>query len=302
MKKFLIAIFTFFFVFICIDYVFGCFCRYLQTKAIYGNNHDVFHVANSCTEDIIFMGSSRCHHHYIPQIVTDSLGMTSFNAGYDGNGIIYQYGLLQLMLRNHIPKVIVYDFYPNFDISINDNLKYINTLKPYAKERCLLELLNDVNPMEKFKTLSSFYSFNTNFVQLYKDTRFPSVKTYNGYLPNNEVMDYLPTVNVAHYTTDSLKYKYLEKFAQSCKDNNIHLIFVFSPFYQTLRWSDTKFLEDFCKQHNLLLLDYYSEGYLKDQKQLWKDPTHLNDTGAHVFSSHFAHVLKKILENESTSN
>ena len=115
-------------------------------------------------------------------------------------------------------------------------------------------------------------------------------------------MDYLPTVNVAHYTTDSLKYKYLEKFAQSCKDNNIHLIFVFSPFYQTLRWSDTKFLEDFCKQHNLLLLDYYSEGYLKDQKQLWKDPTHLNDTGAHVFSSHFAHVLKKILENESTSN
>ena len=38
--------------------------------------------------DVLIMGSSRAHHHYVPEIISDSLGLSCYNTGKDGNGII----------------------------------------------------------------------------------------------------------------------------------------------------------------------------------------------------------------------
>ena len=46
--------------------VLGPKLRYLQ--------HDVH-------EDVVFVGASRCHHHYVPSIVADSLGITREELG-----------------------------------------------------------------------------------------------------------------------------------------------------------------------------------------------------------------------------
>lgn len=301
MRRYLLKILIFFSIAGIIDIVFGYYCRSMQPKAMYGNNHDIYHIANNANEDIIMMGSSRCHHHFVPSIISDTMKMSCYNAGCDGNGIIYQYGLLQLMLRSHKPKIIIYDFFPEYDISNNDNIKYINNLKPYAHEECLRELFNDINYYEKYKTISSFYVFNSNFVQLYKDTRKPLVKTYNGYLPSSDVMDYEPKETTSTYTIDTLKLEYFRKFISVCKSNNIRLIMTFSPFYKSVKWQNLDFLYDFCKSNNLVLLDYYTKDYLNKRKELYKDQTHLNDSGAHVFSSRFASDLTRILNDKNES-
>ena len=58
-------------------------------------------------EDIILMGASRCHHHYLPSIIEDSLGASVYNAGIGGSNNIYShYIVLQHILARHTPKLI----------------------------------------------------------------------------------------------------------------------------------------------------------------------------------------------------
>ena len=43
------------------------------------------------------------------------------------------------------------------------------------------------------------------------------------------------------------------------------------------------------------------EEYMNKRKELYKDQTHLNDSGAHVFSSRFASDLNRILNDKNES-
>lgn len=47
--------------------------------------------------------------HYVPRVISDSLGMTCFNAGEDGNCIILAYGYLQMIMKRHVPKLVIYE-------------------------------------------------------------------------------------------------------------------------------------------------------------------------------------------------
>ena len=85
-------------------------------------------------EDVILMGSSRASHHYVTQIITDSLGLICFNAGQDGNGIIMQYGRWKMISERYAPKVLIYDITPVFDLMENDNMTYIDHLKPFCSD------------------------------------------------------------------------------------------------------------------------------------------------------------------------
>ena len=295
MRRYLLKILIFFSIAGILDVVFGYYCRSMQPKAMYGNNHDIYHIANNANEDIIMMGSSRCHHHFVPSIISDTMKMSCYNAGCDGNGIIYQYGLLQLMLRSHKPKIIIYDFFPEYDISKNDNLKYLDNLKPYVHESCINDIFKDFGFYERIKTYSSFYVFNSKFVQLIKDVKAPFVLTSNGYLANNKVMNYEPLYNVADYDIDSLKLQYWNKFIKTCRDNEIDLVITFSPFYKTIEWKDTKFINNLCNTNRISFLNYYGMGYMNDEEKCYQDPAHLNDLGARKFSSQFASDLKTLI-------
>ena len=87
----LIYVAIFFAIVAVVDFSLGRTFHFLQARAG-GITGAEYYVCEKVTEDIIIMGSSRASHHYVPEIISEELGMSCFNAGRDGNGIILQYG------------------------------------------------------------------------------------------------------------------------------------------------------------------------------------------------------------------
>lgn len=83
---------------------------------------------------------------------------------------------------------------------------------------------------------------------------------------------------------DPLKVKYLQKFIEVCRSNSIRLIFVTSPLYfgGTL---DYRALLERYGGPGLTFLDLSSDSLFVGRKDLFVDPTHINDTGAVAFSN-----------------
>ena len=118
MKRFVIKILVFLAIMFILDRGFGLAMKYLQDHAkggYVGHHNYILHQAN---EDILIFGSSRAIHHYNPQIIEDSLGMSCYNCGQDGNGIVLFYGWWQMIKERYQPKMIVYDVNPSFDLLI----------------------------------------------------------------------------------------------------------------------------------------------------------------------------------------
>ena len=85
----------------------------------YGGNSgaQINHIIRTKYDAYIF-GASRASHHYDPSIIEDKLGLSCFNAGDDGKNATYQLGILQMLLKKHTPKLIVYeigDLTPSLD-------------------------------------------------------------------------------------------------------------------------------------------------------------------------------------------
>lgn len=123
-------------------------------KGDYGRNR---YICTQTHQDCLIFGSSRSIHHLDPVLLADSLGMTCYNCGDDGMGIVAMYGRYQLIRERYIPKVIIYDVVSSFDLLQDDKTKYIGGLRFYAENPKICQLINEVDPTEQFKMLARTY-------------------------------------------------------------------------------------------------------------------------------------------------
>ena len=182
MKKFILHILVFFAIVTAVDYVAGKVFRYIQIKAG-GRTGAEWYACKEMKEDIIIMGSSRAIHHYVPRIIADSLGMSCFNAGQDGNGIILQYGRWKMISERYTPKLIIYDVNPDFDFCRNDNMAYVDRLKPFCEKESVKDYIVDILPMEKLKLSSQMYRYNYKFIEMVSDCVKGASDNLKGYIP-----------------------------------------------------------------------------------------------------------------------
>ena len=87
------------------------------------------------TADVLILGPSTANHHYDCRILEDSLGMSCFNAGRDGQNIIYDAMVLEGFLTRCTPKLVVVDvthstLSDTWMASLNDFNCYYGFLKP----------------------------------------------------------------------------------------------------------------------------------------------------------------------------
>ena len=305
MKKFLIKIVLFFVVVAVVDVCYGAICDYLRDHAKGGIAAKVHYIIEDCHEDVIMMGSSRMAHHYIPQIFEDSLGMTCYNAGFDGNGIILSYGLLKMILERYTPKLIIYDV-SHFDMYNDDNSKFLDMMKPYynTKKDCIAELFFDVNIWESLKTESNLYRYSSKFLRLLSENVHPQLEFEKGYYPMFRTMNYEPSVpENEELVVDSLKLKYLDSFVKLTRQHHIDLLFVASPIYfGNVKTSDNTPIKAFSKHMKVRFWDYYYDTQLSSSNVFWADPNHLNDRGAQLFSKMIVKdILKEFKKNQGRS-
>lgn len=298
MRKFLIYFAVFVAVVVAVDIVFGLVVSRLNVSAKGGDTYNQAHITLEMTEPILIMGSSRAVHHYDPAILEDSLGMGVYNCGLDGNGILFQYGRLKLLLERYKPEVIIYDAIASFDMQDDDNSKYLAWLKRWYGHESIDSLVYDINPHERVKLRSNLYRYNKDFIQMLSDNVAPRQKiTYKGFKPIDGTIDYEPEPkSEAPAEWQELKFKYFNKFIDLCERNGIKLIVVYSPWYKAATSHITDNLTTLCRQRGIEVLDYYCDPQFNSRPEYFDDASHLNSTGATVFSKEIAGRLSHYID------
>lgn len=262
-------------------------------KGDYGRNN---YICKETYQDILIFGSSRAIHHYNTGIISDKLGLSCYNCGEDGMGIICSYGRFSLIKQRYQPKIVIYDIEVAYDILKDDNTRYLGFLRPYYDEKGIDSIFDKVSHTERYKMMSYLYRYNSRWLDMLAQFRSKSnayAKDYK-YAPLKGIMNYEPSKYKFSSTEDcdSLKLYYLEKFILDCQTQKTKIVFVISPVYGEKENHLLEPFVDICTKHNIPILDHFADIRFVNKKELFSDKMHLNETGATLFSEVIASEIE----------
>lgn len=295
-KKFVIALSAVVLVFAGIDILFGKAMESFMASSKGGDTQNLHYIVNDFQDSVAVFGSSRANHHYDVSILSENLGVPVYNCGKDGNGIILAYIFLNNMIeKGKAPSLVIYDFFPDFDIyDRDDRQRAINYVSPYFRNPAMKEVIKDIAPEEYLKMNLSTYRYNSKFVQIISDRFMPRQFNKRGYKPLEGTITIEPSEKkVASAEIDSVKVRYMKKFVNLCKKNDIKLIFVTSPYFKKLKTpeNERKLFNKYVGG-DYHLIDFRNNEDFTGRKDLFCDPSHLNRKGAEIFTRQLADSVK----------
>lgn len=305
MKRFIIRIIIFFFIVLGIDIVTGLVFDYLNAHAKSGTSKRMYSLCIKDKHDVIIMGSSRALYHYVPEIFEDTLKLDCYNAGFGGNGILLQYGILEMFSERYTPKLIIYDIEPLFDIyeytHDNNDTRYLRLLKPYYRQPSISQIFKDVSTNEYIKVHSGLCRYNSDILSILASYfRGEEHDIYKGYIPmGGELTREVETSPVSTMPViDPVKQKYLISFIKIASEHKIPLLVIASPRYGMNSSAIFDDVKRCCEECNIPFWDYYTDPRFVNDKTLFRDFVHLNDKGARSFSR----LLASDIKNDKRSN
>lgn len=255
-------------------------------------------VVNNVNQDVLILGSSRCAHHYVPSIISDSIGMSVYNGGFNGACIYSYYMVLNYILAHYTPKIVCLDLITSDYTLTNDPFKSIHIYAPYVgQNKGADEVFIADGSYWKYQ-LSHLYRYNSLSLSIFSRLAVRYVPDFdNGYYPITDPHSY-PTILSASDTPnniDPLKIQYLHKFINLCKTHDIRLVFIISPSYTIASTDEYKPLQDIAKEYDIPFLDYHTKKTFIDHPEYFKDASHLWEKGAKLYSRIVSKDLKRIM-------
>jgi hypothetical protein len=269
-----------------------------NTQDVLGPKFKYIH--DEINEDVVLIGASRCHHHYVSSILADTLGMSVYNCGIQGSENIYShYMTLCLILARHKPKVICVEMMVSDFNQQKDPFAKLTMFAPYFGY--------DESADSLFCTAGLYWKYNISHLYRYNAKATSNIaglfvsrqkKDDHGYLPIKNSSVILGELTTSKTTTDIDKQKihYLHLFVKRCKSEKIQIVFTVSPRYAIVDSSYYSVLKDFAREENIPFLDYHTPGVFLDHPEYFRDRAHLNDKGARLYSTLFSHDFKLIIE------
>lgn len=309
MKKFIIHILLFFIIVIAIDFIIGLTGDYLISHVKYGDAKRTNDLLMVDKHDVVILGSSRARHHYDTPFLSDTLGLDVYNAGFDGNGVILAYGLLELMLERYQPKLIVFDVEPAFDIieykDDNNHNRYITRLKPYYKNETVGDIIKSVSHEEWYKVHSGMLRYNMSLLTMFAEEVTKRGDFIKGFYPLQGVYKRSPEQSKVQAKSKSVPIKndlfkldYMEKLVYLAKAKDVPLLIVASPKYGNVDSKGIQPILDICEKYHIPLADYYANEQFMNHMEWFKEPMHLNATGARSFSELVSSDIRNIIDEQ----
>ena len=297
MKLFCFKILILFIILFLLDSAVGRGLSYMvdRPKGGYVSHHK--HINDEMTDDIIVFGSSRAIYHYNPKILSDSLNMTCYNCGQDGNGIILNYGEWLMIKKRYSPKMIIMDIMPEYDILVGeDNHKYLGWLRLYYDRDGISEIFDDVDHVEKYKMMSGMYRYNTKFMEIITDYISPlkSISS-DGFRPVQQEFDSTKVKKKMFkesFEIDQLKLNYLDKFIDTVSPSCLYL--VASPIWYGMDPLKLRPVKDLCDKKGVVFMDFTNSKKYVHNNDYFRDGNHMNLNGANEFTKDLSLEIKKI--------
>jgi hypothetical protein len=252
--------------------------------------------------EILITGSSRALVHYDPREISKATGLKAFNLGLNGSQSDMQVAVLKTYLaHNRKPKLIIH----NLDLfsfqtskEIYDPAQYM----PYLNESAVYAAVKRVYPKAWQWKYLPLYGY------LVEDMRFTWVaglKALADFQPKEDHIDgFIPRhldwtgdfekLQAAHpdgvtFQIEPEGVRCIENLLETCRDQKIPIVFVYSPEYlpmQRLERNRTEIFakfQDICQRFNVPLWDC-SDSPICQFQQNFYNSQHLNAKGSALFS------------------
>lgn len=285
------------------DFLLGHLLRHFYFLEKSGDNYRMIQSIEHTTADVLIFGSSRATRHYNPAILGDSLNMTCYNTGKDGQDMLYCTAIQKCILSRYTPRLVI------LDIRRGEFRKYtydrLSVLLPFYRDYPQLEpYIRLMGPFEKIKLLSSVYPFNSAFLAiLITNTSYNASNRQDdrGFIPLHREWDkplsLAPSIVTTGNPLDSARINAFRSFVNECNRKNIPLAVVCSPYYSLPANPDSSLIlaKEICSEHHVLFLDLSQEQKYLDHPEWFQDIQHLNSHGASVFSTEILEAIRNHL-------
>lgn len=239
--------------------------------------------------DILILGASRANHSFNCKLIKDSLGLSAYNAGRDGQNMVYAAMAFYAYLERYTPKIVILDVSPSqVSGEWNSHLNEMNCF--YGMSKPVDEVINHVFSFaDRLKLCSNLYRYNNTWQWLLQAHFAKSQADLDGYrpMPVNESTNFKSVTKNDKFIADTLNVGYFNKIVKTCKEKNIRLILSYTPSLMIDNGNFQPWLKGFAKSYGLLLMDYADDSRFNDHPELFYDMTHLNSKGADLFTKDF---------------
>ena len=296
MKKLILHIVIVVCLFFVIDRTFGFGLRFLYRISNTTDEYKISYSNESTYDSLLFLGSSRCLHHYAPSVFEKELGTTCFNAADWGiKNIYYHYGLLGNILSRYTPKEIIFEIHPcDFLDTPYSGIERVGSLAPFCgmSETCdeVLKLSGKYWPYR----LSMVYRYTGTFPSLLTGKLGSMDRNLKGWKPLDGVLDTTNLVAEEYpFPVKREKINLLERFINDCKQKNIQLSIIVSPMYICSKEDVYKIPKDLAAKHQIPFIDHYRDSMFVGHPEFFYDFGHLNRKGALLYSKMISQELKR---------
>ena len=309
MKKFLVKVVLFFVIAAVLDVIFGWGFDLLRGKARGGQTHKNEYIANDCVDDILILGSSKADHHYVPSVFEDSLGLSCYNAGEMGCGIIPAYIRYKMVSERQKPQIILYEVTPQYDyLEAESYTHYLGAMRQYANRDNVRNVYLDFSDeLERLRLLSKMYCNNSKVVMNIKDILGTQDK-WKGYEPLYGTIDTckIKISGGARKNTDrvvdSLKLSYFIKLIEETNNNGIPIVFFISPTYTgAIDKTLYSVAFDLCNEYDIPIIDNSECELFVGKTEFFQDFTHLNHKGALCYTQYVIPQIKKYIKKQGNN-
>lgn len=264
--------------------------------------NDLFYGNMHC--DAVIMGSSRGFVQYSPAILDSVLGTDFYNLSVDGRCIDAEVAKYNTYIHhNPKPKLII------------QNVDYGNLLMSNGYEReqftpylCDDVLFNEIKDFEEFTIGDKYLPLvrYSGYLEVIKEgLRIPNklnqYPLYKGYFGRDEKWDGSAFRNVSHvdFSVNPVAVDIFEKYLAKCRKDDVQVVLVFAPIYigVTEKMDDPQqmfdYYQKFSDKYGCPILNYTYDPISYDTNFFY-NATHLNKTGAELFTRKLAHDIDSL--------
>ncbi len=299
-KNFILKLLSFLVVLFVLDRAIGMVLERYYFKQQGGYDFLTTEAIDKTKAELIVFGSSRAVNIFNTEILEDRSGFSSYNAGRYGGPIFYHYAILKAILKRHHPNLIILSFDAGNFSKSEVSYDRLSPLLPYYKNHPeLREIIKLRGPYEKIKLLSACYPYNSLILPILTGNRASSSVKYanvKGFIPLTRTIS--GPLSKFDYTLeqdlDTLKINTYVSFIKDCQAAKIPLYIVCPPYMINSTGVDKSILKgrEIAGVNGVKFLDFTTDTFYTNNRSLFADYRHLNETGVKFFVNDVMNKIK----------
>lgn len=283
------------------DILVGFGCRFfINNHRLSGEFGEIDYIANKSDNDIIILGSSVALNGINPNIINDSLGLSCYNGGANGQILSYYESLLECIVkRDKKPSIIILGLRTN-ELAGEGNGGRYNVFLPYYHTGMeeVDKKLESKSWEEKYLLYSNLYRYNPIWWRLFLYVFLPpEEKGKNGFTGKPVPMVYPELKNDISSPITNERINSFLNMVHLCKKFNIQLIVFFPPmyFHYTDKTETIDYVEKYCIKNGIPCYNDSQDSTFLSDSHLFYDNVHVNIVGCNKYTQIILERLKDLI-------